>query len=1327
MSTAFDEVDPTGSGPVSSSAGGQGLQRIGHYEIKRQIGAGGMGAVFLATDTRLNRAVALKILPREKAKNPTLVRRFKSEAEKAAQLKHDNIVAVYDTGEHDGYCYIALEFVDGIDVHDLVARRGVLPFKRSLDIVRQTAHALQHAYEKGIVHRDIKPSNLLIRRDGGVKLADMGLARSIDESIETGITRAGTTVGTVDYMSPEQARDSKSADIRSDIYSLGCTWYHMLTGAPPYSEGSLTNKLRAHAQAPIPDPCDKNPNIPEGVLAILNRMMAKDPDQRYQTPQELIDDLERANISRAAVSEKILSSLADEESSARSAPSSREPAPAPLPLPPKSRLSKEESKSGFDPRVLVYAGVAVAIIGVMFGLKDVFRRYGNVFGGGVGVSQTNPFRDAVLAPLESSATASEADAGEPGAAPVTSGNPLVAAPEDPSRSPPQAAAPVTGGQPAVTDGTAKPGMPQQVATTAGSTTAPPTTSAGAMIGNSPAGSGTAASTTGGSSPGNRGAAGSSTSGTAGSAASSLPSWVNVPQDVGKLEKLTVRFDARGEKQFATLNEALNQVPPQGAVIELFGNGPFPLHPVDLQQRAVVSVRAAQGFRPLVVLVPDASKTPETLLHQTGGTLELSQLDLATGAEVFPGNEARVLVGVTSGHLLIRDCTFTLHGERTGPTIAAQLSGGGKQSRLLLDRTLVRGAGLSALQVKHAHAEAVVRESLFITGAAPAARVVKGAESASDADALCQVHLVRSTLSGTHVGLELAAEGANPAATEIRLRDSVVAASSSEAKPTLLVLQRWPRNDSPSAESPFRNLKWDAEGTLFLGWPQLLEMRPDDLFSVSEPTQWYRLWRESDPAQEFHVSTWPPVAAAGIFEAPLSFWERSTISVPAIQTVEGGVPGCPLEKIHIPNLEALPLGLAWRYRPRLPPPLPQDSVIRVDLTKAVDLGRRLEEQDLPDGATVVASGFGSRSSRPIVVKNKSLRIVFEQTDGAPLVITARTADTARARDEGINEPFITVINGRLELVNATFRIPYSDRQASPPWLVHAVDSNFAIRNCRLLAPTIGNTGNQGLIRWSMKPGTGSKKSGEREYQHIGLIEDTFLVGSGCVLSADMTNAALLVRNSVAVGPNDLFVFGEGKAKEGVSGTVVLDRSTLSAGTTFFSVKGASSGSGQQPLRFLNREVVFTPLAGEGKNSGGATLLRAPKGAVEQKQVDWWELACGYAAELGSFVRPDVGPASAARQSFEADWRDLWGQPHFLRALTGVGGVLLSNPVADLRRPQATQFELHQDSKAARWGEGGTRIGADVAALDENPAPPAPKAPEKKAPAAAPKKKVDRPTF
>ncbi|HCS51500.1 MAG TPA: hypothetical protein DIW81_07880, partial [Planctomycetaceae bacterium] len=289
------------------------LKTLGRYEIQRKLGSGGMGAVYLALDTNLKRMVAVKVLPLEKAENPTLVKRFKAEAQAAAQLTHDNIVRVFESGEADGLHYIAMEYVEGTDVQRLIKKRTRLPVRRATEIIKQVALALEHAAEASIVHRDIKPSNLLITQSGLVKLTDLGLARVMDEAEETSITRAGTTVGTVDYMSPEQARSSKAADIRSDLYSLGCTWYHMLTGSPPFPEGSVTNKLHAHATAPIPDPRSQNELVPEAIVGVLQRLMAKKPIDRYQTVAELLEDLDAVKSSKREVRSEDLAALAGED------------------------------------------------------------------------------------------------------------------------------------------------------------------------------------------------------------------------------------------------------------------------------------------------------------------------------------------------------------------------------------------------------------------------------------------------------------------------------------------------------------------------------------------------------------------------------------------------------------------------------------------------------------------------------------------------------------------------------------------------------------------------------------------------------------------------------------------------------------------------------------------------------------------------------------------------------------------------------------------------------------------------------------------------------
>ncbi|MBV9126208.1 MAG: serine/threonine protein kinase, partial [Planctomycetes bacterium] len=289
--TIISTVPPRALRPEDGFLGLLRGRRLAHFELVEPIGVGGMAAVIRARDLQLDRIVALKILPPELATDPEAVRRFQQEARAAAKLDSENIARVYFCGEDQGLHFIAFEFVEGENLRTLLEERGRLPVPEAVHYLLQIVTGLAHAASRGVVHRDIKPSNIIISPNRRAKLVDMGLARSLEPHSDHALTQSGVTLGTFDYISPEQALEPREADVRSDIYSLGCTFYHMLTGQPPVPEGTAAKKLHHHQHVPPLDPRQLTPEIPDEVAAILARMMAKDPKDRYQRPEDLFRHL----------------------------------------------------------------------------------------------------------------------------------------------------------------------------------------------------------------------------------------------------------------------------------------------------------------------------------------------------------------------------------------------------------------------------------------------------------------------------------------------------------------------------------------------------------------------------------------------------------------------------------------------------------------------------------------------------------------------------------------------------------------------------------------------------------------------------------------------------------------------------------------------------------------------------------------------------------------------------------------------------------------------------------------------------------------------------
>ena len=278
-------LDETVAEQLTDAAGDLQVEKLGDFTILRKLGEGGMGSVWLAQGPD-KKPAALKVLPPHLAKQRTFLTRFFREAQASVKLQHENIVRGIAVDEDKGNYFFAMEFVDGTSVRQMIEKEGPLDPDKATRIVRQAAEGLAYAHEAGIIHRDIKPDNIMVTRDGVAKLADLGLARQADAEM-TALTRTGTGMGTPFYMAPEQASDAKRVDGRADLYSLGATWYHMVTGQVPFGGSTPLEIMTKHLRQPVKSPRAVRDAVPRNVSALIERLLAKKPEARVESARAL--------------------------------------------------------------------------------------------------------------------------------------------------------------------------------------------------------------------------------------------------------------------------------------------------------------------------------------------------------------------------------------------------------------------------------------------------------------------------------------------------------------------------------------------------------------------------------------------------------------------------------------------------------------------------------------------------------------------------------------------------------------------------------------------------------------------------------------------------------------------------------------------------------------------------------------------------------------------------------------------------------------------------------------------------------------------------------
>jgi serine/threonine protein kinase len=903
------------SSTPSSRSNSRGV-RVGKYEILSHIATGGMGAVYRALDTELNREVALKVLSPELAAKPNLVERFRREARSAAKLRHRNIVTIFECGESSGGThYLVMEYIDGVDLGDYLRAKGKLEPNLAWVLMRQATKALAHAYEQGIVHRDIKPSNFILTKKDKkplLKLTDMGLAREVNEE-QYRVTTAGTTVGTVDYMSPEQARDSQAADTRSDMYSLGCAFFHLLTGQPPF-EGSLTERILKHLESRPPDICQLNPAVPARMKQILEKLLEKNPRDRYQTPLELLRELSnppsglldgdasQENVPSAEEGLASLEALALEESFADGVASNA-----------RSRLEKNENST----EQIQLAKTPSSIKIKKPGSDSLVLPAGSV-------SAKKPKSDGkVTKPVPAAKPRSDQ------AAPATPAKPKLQPVELPKKEQ------STNWMPFIAIGI---GLAVAVFVVfalvrlIGHLSSGSGSSSGANKQNQPSSLFPVPSP--GVAGGNKVQANNPQPVPVASAQLLfVPVPPRTPQELrdefegphlksaslppaGKTYK--VSRSATDEMSFTTLEDALKKTAAESSiVIEIHENGPLLERTVAEMSNRHILIRAGAGYRPLIVWDIPATELvappwPDHFLAVNKGSLRLENIHFAVKWEKAVQDNPSVFFAARDSSLTLDGCTISVAGKHSRGFVICQLQSINAPATGQVNRCYFRGDHCTALAVEGAGADVLVRDSLLVNG--KSSPLLRGKADLNPAT----LRLVRSTLvSGNHLLYVLPQRPGEEGNLRCLSCDCLLAHTKGSPDGTLVLV--------PGGLTGAGN--WRPFNCLYAGWSKLLDSL-DRKIAGTDLDAWRSHWRYYQGDKVLPVS-WPVPVPAKLAECPAAVFQPAKTPAYFAAMSGPGILGCDPQTLS-------PLEDRWLESSRqgvgpLFPKLPRPTVEPVDAT------------------------------------------------------------------------------------------------------------------------------------------------------------------------------------------------------------------------------------------------------------------------------------------------------------------------------------------------------------------------------------------------------------
>lgn len=1240
-------------------------ERIGKYEILDHLATGGMSVIYKARDMDLDRLVALKILPIELAKQQTTLIRFQREARAAALLRHENIVTIFDVGECNGTYFIALEFIEGTDLQDYITRQCKLDPEEARQIIIQATHALVHAYERGITHRDIKPSNFLLMHKGKrliVKLTDFGLAIQHENDAEFRITRDKTTVGTVDYMSPEQARDSRSADIRSDIYSLGCTLYHMLTGFAPFARGTLPERIVHHMHTPAPDVRKQNKLVPDYLAAIIARMLAKKPEDRYQTPAELLYELENPDAvvvpGRNGMTERVErdgrrkrkfepTQIIDEavEEEAIEEESDR-PRPSRVA---KTRKPSERRDSDVDVELPADA---------MDDSSEHDRSTESTDDSSEHDRSTESMDDSAPlwpAPRKKTATSSPmwmyVTGGTVGLLGLVLIIALIFGGKTPRKDPEPEKKP----------------PPVFVEAPDHKILEPPPlidTSAALMtVGPLP-----------------------------------WPVMDTLPEeaDLAALRKeyfgpfQSFPQTSKGDlvvpiRRLASANRTLADAfaeskPKQVMIIEINDNGPLFVPSLPALADRTIVVRGGDGFRPMIVWdVPKKSaqeKAVATFCALTQGKLILDNLDFVMRwAEDTPAT----VFALSGSDFHARNCTFSMAGKTTGGIALVRryavkaTAPTERPTQTWLKRCYVRGPAVSLLDSQDTPSAVLLEESLIVGYQQPLFQL-RGREE-DDFSLRC----IRSTLVTGQVLLRWqSSTGGAPLLG--RMLDSILSRDDTTA-PQGDMIQLAGVND-------LTKMNWRAENSVYAGWKQLLASGVKNIAGTDLDT-WHRQWfystgdravpdnwpksppaeLEDQPAQTFLPTRTPepaPIAFAALTSTGSTGFVHGWLPAAPTQWIERAfnprdIPNVPAADFDVPAVEVSKDGLYYGER--------------LDLGKpGFDLGAHLTKmlQTYKPAPRVVMhlTGRGVYPTSPMRIKGVQHLVLYFDSGKEPGSGATLEASAASIK---LRAPLIDMIGGQLDVIGARFQL---SNVTLVPAIVQVQNGGLTLTRCWLQGPLSKSADAfQNLIAVSNPNPTVATV----------LLRDNVLV-SGKLLLYLNENVQLKARNNLFVSLGDAVRIDATAPPTPIKH--VFDHNTIAARQTLLMFRTGSDAAGAPTSVQANSNAFLSPFAGEDFEK--PTLLRGAETWAARGRWGWqgrhnvydsrWH---AYFAGFDKFA----GPKQAL-----ADWQLVWGQagednaalfsaPNKTVALEGATPAALRTELEKLALPKQLRGDPNQSPPGA----------------------------------------------